>query len=469
MHHSLKPIRSAAVALTTTALAAGVVVAPPASAEPSSALRAAKAVSNTDSTPSTIAAEWLADELTNGLMTGTSGPDFGLTIDTGLALTTVPGQGANVTAINNALEPRIAEYVGDGTKESYAGPLAKAAAFARTAKKNPTSYGGVNLITRLEARTADVPADATGQPQAAAVAGRISDKSEFGDFANVVGQSFAVRALSLATSTEAGAARDFLLKQQCASGYFRLNFDKANVPNQSCTEGVAGSEADPDATALAVINLVESGDRSAAVTAALSKAGAWLAARQRNSGAIRSAGAGAQINTNTTALGGYAMGLLKQRDAALKAALWVRKNQPVDKYKCRTALTKDTGAVAYRKDRTTAAKTTGIPAGARDEWRRATAQAILGLQFAPASKDKLRIVSVRREARAGERVQFRVYGLAPSESACMQVKGDFLRVKGKKFGDKIVRKLQLPTGNQRRVGLVKTSDDEARTSLRVRN
>ena len=32
----------------------------------------------------------------------------------------------------------------------------------------------------------------------------------------------------------------------------------------------------------------------------------------------------------------------------------MRKHQPVDKYKCRTALTKDTGAVAYRKDRVTA-------------------------------------------------------------------------------------------------------------------
>ena len=466
MHHFT---RTAAVALSTAALSAGVLAAPPATAEPSTALRAAQAAGGTDSTPSTIAAEWMAGELTNGLITTPSGPDFGLTIDTGMALSTVPGQGATVTAITNALEPRIADYVGDGTKESYAGALAKAASFARTAKKNPTSYGGVNLITRLEERTADVPADPTKEPQAAAVAGRIFDKSEFGNYANVVGQAYAVRALSLARSAEAGAARDFLLKQQCASGYFRLDFDKANVPNQTCTEGVAGSEADPDATSLAVINLIESGDNTQAVKDALAKAGAWLAARQRNSGAIRGAGGTAQINTNSTALGGYAMGLLKNRDAALKAASWVRKNQPVDKYKCRTALTKDTGAVAYRKDRVKASSTSGIPAEARGEWRRATAQAILGLQFAPASKDELKIVSVRREARAGDNVQFRVYGLAPSESACMQVKGDFVRVKGKKSGDKIVRKLQLPAGNQRRVGLVKTSDDEARTSLRVRN
>ena len=469
MHHSLKPIRSAAVALSTAALTAGVLAAPPASAEPTPALRAAKAAVSTDSTPSTIAAEWIAGELKDGLVVGSSGPDFGLTIDTGVALSTVSGQGGTVTAINNSLEPRISEYVGDGTKESYAGPLAKAATFARVAKKNPTSYGGINLITRLEERTANVPADPTAEPQAAAFAGRIFDKSEYGNYANVVGQSYAVRALTLARSTEAAAARDFLLKQQCASGYFRADFDKADVPNQSCTEGVAGSAADPDATALAVINLVESGDKSPAVVGALAKAGTWLADRQRGSGAFRAAAPVSKINTNTTALGGFALGLLKNRDAAQKAALWIRKNQPVDKYKCRTALTKDTGAVAYRKDRATGAKTSGIPADARDEWRRATSQAILGLQFAPASKDKLRIVSVRKQARAGERVQFSVSGLAPSESACLQVKGDFLRVTGKKTGDKIVRKLQLPTGNQRRVALVKTSDDEARTSLRVRN
>ena len=203
MHHLIRPIRSAAVALSTAALGVGVLAAPPASADPSPALLSAKSTADTDSTPSKIAAEWLAGELTNGLMLAKTGPDFGLTIDTGMALSTVAGQGATVTAINNALEPRIGEYVGDGTKESYAGPLAKAAAFARMAKKNPTSYGGINLIARLEERTANVPADPAAQPQAAAVAGRVSDKSEYGDYANVVGQSYAVLALSLANSAEA--------------------------------------------------------------------------------------------------------------------------------------------------------------------------------------------------------------------------------------------------------------------------
>jgi hypothetical protein len=469
MNHLNRSARLALAALSTAALGVGTLAVSPASADPSPALRAAKAAASTDSTPSTVAAEWLAGEITNGVIVTKNGPDLGLTLDAGMALSTLPGQGVHVTAITNALETRLAEYVGDGTKESYAGALAKAATFVRVAQKNPTSFGGRNLVTDLEQRTANVPADPAAEPQAAAIAGRIFDKSEFGNYANVVGQSYAVRALTAAGSTEAAAARDFLLKQQCPSGAFRLNFAKADAPNQACAEGVAGSEGDPDATALAMINLIESGDTSQSVKAALAKANTWLAARQRGSGAVRSAGEGAQINTNTTALAGYAFGLLKNRTAASKAALWVRKNQPVNKYKCRTALTKDTGAVAYRKDRIKSSTTGGLTADTRDEWRRATAQAVLGLQFAPASNDVFRIESARKQARAGDAPQFTVFGIAPGESACLQVKGDFVAIKGKTSGGKIVRKLQLPVGNQRRVALVKTSDDEARTSILVRN
>ncbi len=449
------PIRTAALTLSTAALAAGLLVAPPANAAP-----AAPTLPRTDDTAAQIAADWLADELTNGLMVGKFGPDLGLTLDTGFALSAA-GNGAAVAAINAAVEPRIADYVGDGTKESYAGPLAKAATFARTAKKNPTSYGGINLVTRLEDRTADASAGAT--------AGRISDKSEFGDFANVIGQSYAVRALSLAGSAEAGAARDFLLKQQCPSGFFRLNFDKPAAANQSCAEGAAGSTPDPDVTSIAVINLIASRDNSPAVRDALAKAGTWLAGRQRASGAFRGGTGTAVVNTNSTSLAGYALGRLKNRDAALKAAVWVRKLQPVDKLKCRSALTKDTGAVAYRNSSVAAARTAGITADARDEWRRATAQAVLGLRFAPASADDLRVESARRVAQAGDRVQFRVYGISPGERACLQVKGDFRRLVGKSTGGRIVRKLEMPTGNQRRVVLVKTADDSARTSLRVHN
>lgn len=365
-----------------------------------------------------------------------------------------------VNTINAALEPKIADYVGDGTKESYAGPLAKAAAFARAARKNVTSYGGRNLVTELEARVTDASEGIT--------AGRIADKSEHGDYANVVGQSFAVRALSLAGSSEAGAARDFLLQQQCASGYFRLSFDKVDSPTQGCVEGAAGSEIDPDVTAMAVINLVESGDQSPAVSGAVTRAADWLAQRQRPSGAFRGGTSTKTLNANTTSVAGYALGLAQRREAAMKAAFWVRARQPIERFKCRTALTKDTGAVAYKQSAVKAARAGGISEDARDEWRRTTAQAIPALQFAPKRIERLRVEG-RARGQAGKKVQFRVFGLAPGERGCIQVKGNFKRLMGKRTGGKVARGLKLPTGNRMRTITVKLENRKVNTKIRVRN
>lgn len=444
----IHPVRTAAVLLTAAALSTSALVAP-------SAAASVAAPARTDDTPSRVAASWLAQELDRGLMVGEFGPDYGLTIDAGLALSTV-GDRATVKAVTAALEPKIRDYVGDGTAESYAGPLAKAATFARAARRNPTEYGGVNLVAELEKRVTD----------AGPTAGRIVDLSEFGDFANVIGQSYAVRALSRVGSAEADEARTYLLQQQCTSGWFRLQLGTPGAASQSCAEGTPGSEADPDATALAVINLVESGDKSQPVRDALGRAATWLAAQQRPSGAFRGGSGTAVLNTNTTSLAGHALGLLKDRDAAVKAAVWVRKLQPVDQLRCRSALTKDTGAVAYRRSAVTAARTAGI-GDARDEWRRATAQAVLGLQFAPDATDGLRIEPARLRAQAGDRVSFRVFGVAPGERACLQVKGDVTRIVGKRSGGTVVRKLQMPTGNQTRVALVKVVDQTARTSVQV--
>jgi hypothetical protein len=109
MHHRIRPIRSAAVVLSTVALGAGVLAMPPATADVSSALRSAKAGVKTDSTPSTIAADWITGELTNGLIVGSTGPDFGLTLDTGLALASVPNRDAGVASLNTAFEPPVDE------------------------------------------------------------------------------------------------------------------------------------------------------------------------------------------------------------------------------------------------------------------------------------------------------------------------------------------------------------------------
>ena len=446
----------------------------------------------TDPTPAKIATNWLSGELQGGLIMTPSGPDYGLTLDVAIALDQV-GSRSSVAAINAAFKPRLADYIGSGS-EVFAGASAKAAVFAGLARENPTSYGGFNLITRLEERVEDSPAPTPSpspnptvspspspspsptvtptpspDPIPTATPGRLSDKSPHGDFANVVGQAYAVRALSLSESKETANALAFLLRQQCASGAFRLNFAKPDDPVQNCVDGAPASTADPDATALAVLNLHASHETGPAVADSLARAGAWLAAQQRPNGAFRGVGPTRKANTNSTSLAGYALAVLGNRTAASKAAVWVRKRQPVDKFRCRTALAKELGAVAYRQVAVGDARTGGISASARDEWRRATAQAALVLQYAPASPDRLDITTVRRQARSGDKVRYWIHGLAPGERACVQIKGDFKRVIGRANGLQIVRGLRMPVGNHGRWAVVKTAAGKDAKWIRVRN
>lgn len=463
-----------AASLTTTALTA-TTFAPAATSAP--VPRPA-----TDDTPVDIAADWLKGELDNGLMVGKA-PDYGLTIDTGFALDHA-GDTRALVAVRNALEPKLGDYIGQG-KEVYAGATAKAAVFARIARANPTSYGGFNLITRLEGQVQDAPKTTpppspspsplptetpTSLPSSekSLATGRLFDTSQHGEHANVVGQAYAVRALSLSRSEETDEALAFLLQQQCASGGFRVSFSKPEAAAQGCVEGSPGDVADPDATALAVINLVESHEKAKPVQDALTRAGAWLAAQQRRNGAFRGGEGAGRVNTNTTSLAGHALGLLGNRSAASKAAVWVRKRQPVDKYKCRSAVTRELGAVAYRPAAMREARTDGITAEVTDEWRRATAQAVAVLQYAPNSPYRLNISSGQKRARGGERVHFRVHGIAPGERVCIQIKREFKRATGKLTGGKVVRTLRVPFTNRGKFAIVKTADDRDRYWIRIR-
>lgn len=438
----------AASAITLTALAGA----------PAQAAPAAK----TDPAALDAAASWLKGELTDGLVVGAIGTDYGLTIDVALALNE-NSEKASVRAISNAVAAKVNDYISGGAVDpdsTYAGPTAKAAVLARIAGANPTSYGGVNLISRLEERVATT----------APIAGRIQDKSKFGDFANVVGQAYAARALTEAKSQRAEEAVDFLLAQQCASGFFRLNFtaDKTSTA-QGCAEGTKGSEPDTDATALAVINLVESGDHSKEVQDALAKAGTWLAAQQKSSGAFGGGPSTEAPNTNSTGLAGWALGVLKNKAAAAKAAVWVRKHQPIDVSRCRSALTKDRGAIAYDKVAVKTARTAGITAAVADQWRRSTAQAAPVLQWAPASPDALTVTPKRLRGEAGTKMRFKVTGIAPGERACLSIKGDYKRLVGKATGGVLARKLELPRGDRTRTVKVKTIDDSAKTRVQVHN
>jgi hypothetical protein len=352
-----RPLRMAAAALAPVLTLGFLATATPtAQAEPSSPQAQA-------------ASQWLAGQLTNGLIHNDSYggfDDYGLSVDTGFALIATGTQTTAVGELTTALADNIGAYVGDGTTELWSGSTGKAAVFASAAGADPANFGGKDLIAQLESSVATT----------APIDGRIEDTSPYGDYANVLGQAWAVEALDKAASPKVGAATDFLLQQQCSEGYFRtyLNADKT-AADQSCEGGKAANESNPstDATALAVITLSNHAP-SPAVDDAVAKAKSWLQANQKADGSWAAGDGIATANSNSTGIATWALSGTTNatRGAAWLSARQVGAGEP--------NLTAEVGAIAYDDAALSTAKTSGINDDtARDQWRRATAQATLGL------------------------------------------------------------------------------------------
>jgi hypothetical protein len=326
--------------------------------------------------PAASGAHWLSSQLTGGLLVGHftddtgrhAFNDYGPTIDTALGLQAIGGHRGTVVEIRHALaQPAHArEYIGAG-QEKYAGPTAKLLVFAQTTGADPTDFGGINLVSRLNGRV---------NKKGPAV-GRIADQSAFGDFANTVGQILAVRGLTAAKSGQAGHAQTFLLKQQCRQGYFRLDFSKPGSAHQSCGKK---SLADPDTTAYAVVQLWKASRGDSRLRGALNDAIAWLARQQHKNGSFVGGTTTAYPNTNTTGLSAWALAVTGRCSAAKKAAGWIGDLQ-VGAQKAGSALAGERGAVAYRSSSLKLALKQGITDDTQDEWWRATSQAVPALQF----------------------------------------------------------------------------------------
>ena len=175
------------------------------------------------------------------------------------------------TQIRDAVATHINDYItgeafGDAGS-TYAGPTAKALVFAQASGGDPTSFGGVNLVSRLEdGGRCERPARRMSRT--------------FGDFANTIGQSFAARGLTAAGSAKAAAdVTAFLLKQQCPAGFFRLDLGDTPVRGATPPAGhrrhrARGAEPpEPDVT-------------KPEVAAALAKAAAWLVSTQAADGSF---------------------------------------------------------------------------------------------------------------------------------------------------------------------------------------
>lgn len=331
---------------------------------------------------------WLATQLTDGVIRNPNFggfDDYGLTVDIGLSMDEVGGDQALVRQIRTAMSSRIDSYVTDADwgspQHRYSGSLAKALVFAQVSGADPTTYGGFDLVEELEARVT-----ASGPSR-----GRLTDEASGADYANTFGQALAARGLTAAGSPKAGAVTDFLLKQQCTSGYFRIFFTSAaGADGQSCVEGT--SPTDTDATAFVVSHLAAISPRTADVDTAITRAVDWLVSTQRADGSFVGSPSTPDPNSNSTGLAASALAAGGRCEQAGRAAEWASSLQ-VGPRAAGSLLAGEEGALPYTADALAAAERDGITDAVRDQWWRATVQAVAGLTHARGSAKALAVAS----------------------------------------------------------------------------
>ncbi len=361
-----------------------------------------------DPTPAYNSANaWLASELTNGLfhfVIDSPNPDpdieyddYGLSIDAGFAALGTGGT-AVATQIRDAVATHINDYItgeafGDAGS-TYAGPAAKALVYAQASGGVPTSFGGVNLVSRLEG--------------VVGASGRLADVSTFGDNANTIGQSFAARGLTTAGSAKVGDVSAFLLKQQCPAGFFRLDLGD--------TQCAVNTEPDTDVTAFAMLNL-QNQSQKPEVSAALTKAAAWLVTTQAADGSFGGGAVTAAPNTNSTGLAAWALGETCRVAAAQKAAAYVRGFQvPAGQT---GPLGTEVGAIAYDSAARTLGQSQGITGATSDQWRRATAQAAPGLAWDATAPATVQVSAPKKFVKGGDTATVTITGATAGERVCV--------------------------------------------------
>ncbi len=375
---------------------------------------------DSDPRPGQIGASWLVSELTGGLIHNDqySFDDYGATVEAAYAFDAV-GVVTEIPPIADALEANADAYTSPGT-EVYAGSTGKLLSFVLDhTSDDPTSFGGVDLVAQLESVTAN--------------SGRIADVSAWGDFANMFGQAWAVRGLTLAGSDEAPAATGFLLGRQCGAGFFNLDFGtacNAPVPPVDTTAQIVVLLADLD-----IVDAALAAARDEAIADAVS----WIKSRQAADGSFDGGTAAEGANANSTGLAGQALHLTAEHEAAEQAATWIRGRQ-VAGLDCEGGLSDETGAIAYDDAAYDSGAANGITDATAGQWDFATIQALPALVLAPASEDdEISIGGTPTFLDGGSRRLVVVHGLAPGERACASLGRNARRVVGGSDGKARVR------------------------------
>ncbi len=410
MQHTLRRLGASTLAF---AVGTGLVLAAPG---------AATAVVDEDAAPVAGGATWLSGELTNGVLHNEqfAFDDYGLSIDAAFALDAAGGHDDAVQRVADAIAANLEAYTSyvpapGAEPHVLAGSLAKALALTTVAGRDGRSFGGHDLVAELEAQVATEGANT----------GRIEDTYDpavawESDFANTIGQAFAAMGLDAEGGDLTGPVTDFLLQQQCAEGFFRLNFAPAGSDNQTC-DGDAAAAPDTDVTALSVIAL-QSQLEDAGVRSAVTRATEWLVAAQQTDGSWGGGTSTETPNTNSTGLATTALGLVGETEAAARGAAWVAELQVTEVGRCAASpIGADTGAIAYDAAAAELGQDEGITVATRDQWRRATVQALPALRYlesAPTTAP-LTLTAPTGYRAAGSKVTLRLAGLGAGETACV--------------------------------------------------
>lgn len=305
------------------------------------------------------AAEWQATQLRKGHMpSGFPGyPDWGLTIDVAFMLAADGSQPNVLARVKRAIAHHITDYaVYQG--DTASGAMAKVLVASKVLKADPSSFGGINVRKRVLKLVA--PASAGFEH------GRLRDTGAT-DYSNVLGQSFGTIGLARSGSVPQSVV-DYLLKQRCHAGYFRI----VETVGQTC-DG-AGSEPDVDATAVALQALVAAKADGAAVgNGVVSDTAAWLASVQHGNGSFGGGTSTPDPNANSTGLAAQALVAAGRPAARLRAASWVASVQVTARKAGQGPAKTDIGAIAYNRDAFNDGIANGLGAN-RPQWWRATPQ-----------------------------------------------------------------------------------------------
>jgi len=320
----------------------------------------------TDRRKGTHAAQWQATQLHKGRIHNGEFDfdDWGLTIDSAIMLAADGTQRRSIRRVTTAIENNyFDEYVTFG-RSKFAGPMAKTLLAAKVLDQPVRNFGNKNLRKQVLGLVA--------RHGKGFEFGRLKDRAE-NDYSNTFTQAYGVLGLAR-TGGVRQAVVNYLGKQQCRAGYFRLE----ETAGQNCNQ--ADGRPDIDATALAVQALVAARRSGAHVPArSVKEAARWLIKVQRRNGSFGGGVSTAGANTNSTGLAAQALALTHRPRPQREAADWVSKLQITSRRAGDGPAARDIGAIAYNTAALRDALDNGIRGTQRDQFRRATPMAFFAL------------------------------------------------------------------------------------------